>query len=105
MDGLDLVFSDYIKYTQLQKTRENSIIKILREQGGWNNNQIFILMKIRKLYIDMCNLIENDDIFNILYSYFGTDLIIINNRSITKEELLNIGFSFVYLIAPKSIKQ
>ena len=43
-------------------------------------------------------MIDDDDIVSMIYSYFGTDLIIINNRPITKEEMLNIGFYMVHLL-------
>ena len=94
---LDTIWNQWVIESLRKEKRDSEIIDILKTT--WSTKQIKYLMGIRKLYQDMINLIENDDIVYMIYSYFGTDLIIVNNRPITKEEILNLGFYLVYLLA------
>ena len=96
--GLDLAWNNWLYYNKIKEERDNYIRKILK--NNWSGLQIDYLMNIRKLYHDMCNLIEDDEILNVIYSYFGTDLVIINDRAITKEEIINLGFLFIYILTP-----
>ena len=90
---LETIWNQWAIESFKKEQRDSEIIDILKTT--WSIKQIKYLMSIRKLYQAMVNLIENDDIVYRIYSYFGTDLVIINNRPITKEEMLNIGFLFI----------
>ena len=90
---LDIIWNQWVSESLKKEQRDSEIIAILKTT--WSIKQIKYLMDIRKLYQAMINLIENDDIVYRIYSYFGTDLVVINNRPITKEEMLNIGFLFI----------
>ena len=94
---LDTIWNQWVIESRRKEQIDSGIIDILKTT--WSTKQIKYLMSIRKLYQDMINLIENDDVVYRIYSYFGTDLVIINNRPITKEEILNLGFYLVYLLA------
>ena len=93
---LETIWNQWAIESFKKEQRDSEIIDILKTT--WSIKQIKYLMSIRKLYQAMVNLIENDDIVYRIYSYFGTDLVIINNRPITKEEMLNIGFLFIDLL-------
>tara|TARA_Y100000389_G_C17172694_1_gene369958 strand:- start:215 stop:520 length:306 start_codon:yes stop_codon:yes gene_type:complete len=95
---LDIIWNQWVIESLKKEQRDSEIIAILKTT--WSTKQIKYLMGIRKLYQDMINLIENDDVVYRVYSYFGTDLVVINNRPITKEELLNIGFLFIRTFRP-----
>ncbi len=96
MNELDFVFHDLVYYENIKKQRDLTIMNILRTK--YSQIQITYLMNIRKLYHQFINMIDNDDIVYRIYSYFGTDLVVINNRPITKEEMLNIGFYMIHLL-------
>ena len=93
---LETIWNQWAIESFKKEQRDSEIIDILKTT--WSIKQIKYLMSIRKLYQAMVNLIENDDIVYRIYSYFGTDLVIVNNRPITKEEMLNLGFYLVYLL-------
>ena len=95
---LDIIWNQWVIESLKKEQRDSEIIDILKT--SWGTKQIKYLMSIRKLYQDMINLIENDDVVYMIYSYFGTDLVVINNRPITKEEMLNIGFLFIRAFRP-----
>ena len=97
MNELDITFNKLVYYDYVKKQRDQEIINILKTR--WSKKQIDYLMNIRKLYQELINTIENDMVVYRIYSYFGTDLVVVNNRPITKEEILNLGFYMVYLLA------
>ena len=100
---LDVIWNQWIIESLKKEKRDSEIIAILKT--SWSIKQIQFLMGIRKLYQEMISLIENDDIVYRIYSYFGTDLVVIDNRSITKEEILNLGILFFNCIVKLKLEQ